>query len=154
MELSVILFGKGGYGVHTLGRVMRAALLKENPSLYIALAVDYDTVVKGGVSNCHLIISDEPCNPVVEGKPDVAVDYVASRAILRTRDGVLYLGIPAEANRRLSESVRGYVLLGMLVAREYLPLSKEAVHAAIEAECKTPRMCLANQNAFGKGFEL
>lgn len=154
MELSIILFGKGGYGVHTLGRVMRVALLKENPSLYIALAVDYDTVVKGGVSNCHLIISDEPCNPVVEGKPDVVIDYLASRAILRTRDEALYLAIPAEANRRISESARGYVLLGMLVVRKYLPLSKEAVLSAIEEECKAIPIQSKNRSAFEKGLSL
>lgn len=154
MELSIMLLGKGGFGVHSFGRVIRTAIMKENPSLNVALASDYDTVVRGGVSNCHLIISDEPCNPVVEGKPDVIIHYMASWAAIRTRDEVCYLSIPGEANRHTSENVRGYVLLGMLMARGYLPLSKEAVLSAIEEECRAIPMQSKNQNAFEKGFCL
>lgn len=154
MELSIILFGKGGWGVHTFGRVIRSAFMKDDASLFVAFAVDYDTVVKGGISNCHLIVSDKPCNPVVEGKPDVAIDYLASRAVIRTRDEACYLSIPAEANRHLSENVRGYVLLGMLVARGYIPLSKEAVQSAIEEECKALRIQSKNRSAFERGFCL
>lgn len=154
MELSISLFGKGGLGVHTLGAIIRRAIMKENRSCYVALVPDYDTVVKGGISNCHLIVSDTPCNPVVEGKPDISIDISASRAVLRTREETGYLSIPSEANRHILENVRGYVLLGMLIARAYIPLSKEAVCAAIESECKEPRIRLMNQSAFEKGLSL
>ncbi|MBI2046312.1 MAG: 2-oxoacid:acceptor oxidoreductase family protein [Parcubacteria group bacterium] len=154
MELSMIIFGKGGFGVHTLGAIICRAIMAENPSCYVALAPEYDTAVRGGVSNCHLVVSDMPCNPVVEWKPDVGIDICASWATLRTREETWYLSIPSEANRHMLENARGYVLLGMLVARTYVPLSKEAVCAAIESECKAPRMRLMNQNAFEKGLGL
>ena len=154
MEFSMILFGKGGFGVHSFGRVIRRAFMENGVSLYIALAVEYDTVVRGGISNCHLIVSEKQCNPVVEGKPDVSIDYCAAWATLRTREEVCYLSIPSEAHKHISESARVYVLLGMLVAREYVQLSKEAISAAIESECKVPRIRLMNQNAFEKGLSL
>ena len=154
MELSMILFGKGGFGVHAFGRVIRRAFIEDDASLCIALAFEYDTVVRGGISNCHLIVSEKQCNPVVEGKPDVSIDYCAARAILRTRDETVYLSIPLEEQSCVQKSARGYVLLGMLVGREYVRLSKEAVSAAIEFECKASRIRLMNQNAFEKGLSL
>ena len=154
MELSISLFGKGGFGVHAFGRVIREAFIGSDASLYVALAVEYDTVVRGGISNCHLIVSEKSCNPVVEGKSDVSIYFKTSWAILRTREEVCYLSIPREANQHISESVRGYVLLGMLVARQYIPLSKEAIQSAILIECRAPRMLLMNHGAFEKGLHL
>lgn len=150
MNLNIIIEGVGGQGVQKLGSVIRQAIVRDNPSFFITLSPEYDTVVRGGISNCHIRVTHEEVNPVVE-----TCDF---RLCLRDKIIILktggMFGLPSHIQSGLKEKHIGFALVGMLVARRDLPASREAFEEAVKVVFPDKKIAEMNINAFQKGFLL
>ena len=148
MRIDIVIEGKGGQGVQTLGRVVRQAVVNANPLLYVAVAPEYDTVVRGGVSNCHILIAGEETNPVLE-LPDFRLRLCDKTIILKT-GGVL--GMSERVLSGMKERQVGFALIGLLAARCDLPADQDAFEKAIESVFVNPQLVQVNIQAFQAGF--
>ncbi len=64
MEEMLIIAGFGGQGVQLIGQTLVKAGMEEGKE--VSFLPSYGAEMRGGTSNCHVIISDEPiCSPIV-----------------------------------------------------------------------------------------
>ena len=64
MEEMVIVAGFGGQGVQLIGKMLVEAGMQEGKE--VSFLPSYGAEMRGGTSNCNVIISDEPvCSPIV-----------------------------------------------------------------------------------------
>ena len=54
----IILSGFGGQGIQAAGKLIAYAAMLE--SKYVSFLPSYGAEMRGGTSNCHVIISDDP----------------------------------------------------------------------------------------------
>jgi len=57
-QIDIIISGFGGQGIQAAGKLLAYAGLLENK--YVSFLPSYGPEMRGGTSNCHVIISDEP----------------------------------------------------------------------------------------------
>ena len=64
MEEMLIIAGFGGQGVQLIGKMLVEAGMEEGKE--VSFLPSYGAEMRGGTSNCNVIISDEPvCSPIV-----------------------------------------------------------------------------------------
>lgn len=60
----IILSGFGGQGIQAAGKLIAYAAMLENK--YVSFLPSYGAEMRGGTSNCHVIISDDPVgSPII-----------------------------------------------------------------------------------------
>ena len=148
MRVDIVIEGKGGQGVQTLGRIVRQAVVNANSLLYVAVAPEYDTVVRGGVSNCHILIAGEEMNPVLE-QPDFRLRLCDNTIVLKT-GGVL--GMSSRVYSGMKERQVGFALVGLLAARGGLLAGQDAFEKAIGSAFANPQLAHVSIQAFQDGF--
>lgn len=71
MRDEVLMAGSGGQGVNLMGEVLARAALLEGK--HVTWYPSYSPEVRGGTSNCTIVIADEPVGSPVRGHPRVGV---------------------------------------------------------------------------------
>lgn len=119
MRVEIEIKGVGGQGIKRLASIIYSAFLMEDSSLNISLGQDYDSVVRGGISNSHLIISDqEIVNPVLE-RADIVIDITNGLIILyHSKNGEpKTVEIPKDKMKRKNHH-KGLFFIGVLAGME------------------------------------
>ena len=135
MKTTIEILGKGGDGTQTLANIIgeAAVLEKKNCSFYPV----YDAMVRWGVSNSRIIISnDEILNPIVE-IIDIIID-------LNNDNTTLKIGDDIKKNKKLL----GIFLIGAVVTKI---LKKESLITAIKNNISEEH-CTQNIEAFKAGI--
>lgn len=70
---SIIIAGSGGQGILTLGKLLAEAGLQEGKQ--VSWIPSYGPEMRGGTSNCTVILSDDPIGSPVVADPDVAIVF-------------------------------------------------------------------------------
>lgn len=70
---SIVIAGSGGQGILTLGKLLAEAGLAEGKQ--VSWIPSYGPEMRGGTSNCTVIISDEPIGSPVVADPDVVIVF-------------------------------------------------------------------------------
>lgn len=73
IRMEIKILGKGGEGSQTLAEIIQNSA--ENQGYHAAIMMDYDAVVRGGISNANIVISEmEIISPVPESKQPLVID--------------------------------------------------------------------------------
>lgn len=119
MRIEIEIKGVGGQGIKRLADIIYSSILTKDSSLNVSLGQDYDSVVRGGISNSHLIISDtEIINPALEDV-DIVIDIINGLIILyHSENGEpKTIEIPKEKLKRKNHH-KGLFLIGVLAGME------------------------------------
>jgi len=143
MEHRIILAGFGGQGVLLMGQLLAKAAMAEGHE--VSWMPSYGAETRGGTSNCHVMISDEPVgSPLVSSATECivmnlpALDKFESivepggflfvntslieRKVARTDIKVVYVPVSDIANEMGNPRVANMVMLGaVLKATDMLP---------------------------------
>lgn len=71
MKNEIIVSGFGGQGILAAGRLMAQAALRQGK--FVSWLPSYGPEKRGGTSNCHVIISDEPVGSPFITDPDTVI---------------------------------------------------------------------------------
>lgn len=173
MNERLLIAGSGGQGVISIGKMLAAIAVRSVP--YVTFFPAYGAEVRGGTSNCQIVLSeDEIASPVSEQFDSMVIlnqasldKFLASRArrsvvianssmcrvehtpdiiAVRASDAALALGNARAAN---------FVMLGAFVACKPLILADE-VHTAIADTFAAKGADLVDLNirAFKRGLAL
>ena len=128
MKIQLEITGKGGQGIQILAKLIRMAIEISGESLQLAIAQSYDAMVRGGISDSHVIISDkEILNPVLDD-PDIIVD-LAEKKILRKNCKEI-IQIPPDILDGASK-YHGVILIGIMTKIEKNFFNKDFIKKAI-----------------------
>jgi len=160
-EHAIVIDGVGGQGVRVIGNTM--ATLLGAMGFEVTLLYDYDSSVRGGMSEAFLKYADEPIsNPVVEhadvtlrladrGPNHLTSDYVVCDLGL-ARPGELAEEIPflELGVRHFGRDLFGNMIaLGRLLRLSQVPCEEAALDAALPAKYREE-----NIGAVRYGYEL
>ena len=175
METSILIAGAGGQGVQTLGKLLAYAASKSG--LYVTFYPTYGAEMRGGTSNCTVVISTEEIAAPYRNELDcIAVfngpSYEAFNDSVR-KNGTLLVnsnlidGAEENSERKLvklplndiademgSPMTLNVIMLGFL--SEYLAgISVEAAKGVVRQRLgKRPSMLEMNLRAFDRGVAL
>ena len=172
MENKVIIAGFGGQGVLSLGQFIAYAAIKDDKN--VTWLPSYGPEMRGGTSNCSVVVSDkEVASPIIPA-PDVLIamnkpslakfkDSVAPNGIILVNSSliedkverkdvkVFYIpanDIGAEAGNAKTANI---VMLGAYIALTKI-FSESLVKSVIEAQfAAKPKVIPANLKAFDMG---
>ena len=175
LKKTILLGGYGGQGVQTLGRLLAVAFSEAGKQ--VAFVPDYSGSMRGGISNCSLIISDQPIGSPLLKDPDIliALNEGAKRAfenrivpggmlIYNTdiakspseREDILAAGLPANtlAEQCGSAKAANVVILAFFTRLSGM-LPVEAMKKTVERELNAAKPFWEdlNQRAFVAGIE-
>lgn len=71
LKKTILLGGYGGQGVQTLGRLLAVAFTEAGKQ--VAFVPDYSGSMRGGISNCSLIVSDKEIGSPILKDPDILI---------------------------------------------------------------------------------
>ena len=128
MKIQIEITGKGGQGIQILSKIIRMAIEISGESLHLAIAQSYDAMVRGGISDGHIIISDEKIlNPVLEN-PDITVDLVNKKIVRKNCKDIIQ--IPPDILDG-APKYHGVVLIGIMIKIEKNFFNKDFIKKAI-----------------------
>ena len=169
MEKSILFAGFGGQGVQTLGKLLAYAANEEEK--YVTFSPAYGGEMRGGTSNCTVIVSDRQIGSPTREKLDmvVAMDIESFRRFepqvksggllicndslipLKTeREDITQVNIPANelALEAGSDKTLNVIMLGFIAAH-YDLVSKEAAEKIVDEKLgKKEKFRAMNQKAF------
>lgn len=175
MELSFLMAGFGGQGVQTLGKVL--AYAANEAECYTTFLPEYGGAMRGGTSNCTVVISDRPIASPARRSYNYVValnlpsfekfknstipggHVVVNSSLVDCPDdgiGSDLIKIPANelANEAGSMQTLGVVMIGFLVAYTgIIPLS-EAKEQTIKRLSKKAQFLEMNKKAFDLGADF
>ena len=71
MEEQLIIAGFGGQGVQLMGQLLAKSGMKENQ--YVSFLPSYGPEMRGGTTNCNVVIADEPIASPIVGEATCAM---------------------------------------------------------------------------------
>jgi 2-oxoglutarate ferredoxin oxidoreductase subunit gamma len=71
MDEQIIIAGFGGQGVQLMGQLLTQAGMKEDK--YVSFLPSYGPEMRGGTTNCNVVISDEPVASPIVGEASCAM---------------------------------------------------------------------------------
>ena len=169
MEKSILFAGFGGQGVQTLGKLLAYAANEEEK--YVTFSPAYGGEMRGGTSNCTVIVSDRQIGSPTREKLDmvVAMNIESFRRFepqvkpggllicndslipLKTeREDITQVNIPANelALEAGSDKTLNVIMLGFIAAH-YDLVSKEAAEKIVDEKLgKKEKFRAMNQKAF------
>lgn len=175
MELSFLMAGFGGQGVQTLGKVL--AYAANEAECYTTFLPEYGGAMRGGTSNCTVVISDKPIasparrsyNYVValnspsfeKFKCSVLPDgfIIVNSSLVECsdeqyRDKIIKIPANDLANRAGSMMTLGVVMIGFIVAYTGVIPTDEARKQTIKRLSKKAQYLEMNEKAFDYGMEF
>jgi 2-oxoglutarate ferredoxin oxidoreductase subunit gamma len=146
MERSIVIDGVGGQGVRVIGNTM--ATLLGHMGYQVTLLYDYDSSVRGGMSEAFLKYGDEPiANPVVEHADitlrlaDRGPNHLESRYVVcdvglaREREDAEEIPFLELGVKRFGRDLFGNMIaLGRLLRLSGVELDQETLVAALPAK--------------------
>ena len=174
MEKSILFAGFGGQGVQTLGKLVAYAANEEEKNVTFSPA--YGGEMRGGTSNCTVIVSDRQIGAPTKEELDIVVAMnvesfkrfepqvktggllICNESLIHEqtkRTDIVQVNVPANelAQEAGSDKTLNVVMLGFIAA--HYDLISEGAAAAIVAEKlgKKEKFRAMNEKAFTLGAE-
>jgi 2-oxoglutarate ferredoxin oxidoreductase subunit gamma len=165
--------GSGGQGIVLLGRILATAALKSRP--HLTFFPNYGAEVRGGNSNCQVILSNREISSPVAARFDamILMDHfsfakysarladdglaVVNQSLCPVAPSRTTVAIPAsETAEHLGDiRVANLVMLGALLARRrYVPAADVEHAIRLTLQGKNPHLLPLNLLAFQTGMRL
>ena len=151
-QVDIIIAGFGGQGILSSGRLVAYAGMLENKN--VSWLPSYGPEMRGGTSNCHVIVSEEPVGSPILNTCDVLIAMngpslekfeklvvpvgliIVDSSLVEQkpkRTDVEFVGIPATqlASDMGNATFAGIMLLGKLIQKSGV-ISKESFEAALK----------------------
>jgi 2-oxoglutarate ferredoxin oxidoreductase subunit gamma len=175
MKEELIISGSGGQGIMFLGKIIALAALKQN--LNVTLLPAYGAEVRGGTSNCSIVISDEGiASPIINSADTIIAMNAPSLGKFKNRlktKGILIVNSSLAEDKESSNSweiylpfsdiatelsdikVANMVALGAYIAAKKVISFKSAIDALKESIPAEKRDLLSlNEKALKEGIKL
>ncbi|HQC54579.1 MAG TPA: 2-oxoacid:acceptor oxidoreductase family protein [Clostridia bacterium] len=175
MDKSIIIAGFGGQGVLSLGQIIAYGAIHSKKE--VSWLPSYGPEMRGGTSNCSVVISEKPIASPVISSPDCLIamntpslykfldsvkkgglllvnQSIISDTVGRDDVDIIYVDTASIAEQAGNLKTANIVMLGVLVGKTDI-FSKETIEKVIsEVFASKPKVIPCNIAAFNRGYEI
>ncbi|MGI6136421.1 MAG: 2-oxoacid:ferredoxin oxidoreductase subunit gamma [Clostridiales bacterium] len=175
MDKSIIIAGFGGQGILSLGQMIAYGAIHSNKE--VSWLPSYGPEMRGGTSNCSVVISEKPIASPVISSPDCLIamnkpsmtkflysvkkgglvlvnQSIINDEVARDDVDVIYVDTSNIAEEAGNLKTANIVMLGVLVGKTNI-FTKESIENVIgEVFATKPKVIPCNITAFNMGYEI